>query len=74
MPKKTALDSSFVANLATIVFSMDVLKSSSAGGRRSNSNKVSHIALDVVKLKFVEGNSNINIWRMTKMLPILTLF
>lgn len=50
-----ATDSSFVSLLLGSVFTNDVLKQSSAGGRKSNYNGVSHNALERVKLKFIEG-------------------
>lgn len=55
MAKSKTLDSSFVSSLLTAVFTDDVLKESSAGGGQSNFNKVSHKALDSVKLKFIKG-------------------
>lgn len=55
MVKLDAFDSTFVSALLDSVFDTDVLKISSAGGRKSNFNRLSHIALDPVILKFVEG-------------------
>lgn len=55
--KAAEMDSIFVATLLTLVFTDDVLKISSARGRQSNYNKVSHAALDRSKLQFIEGNS-----------------
>lgn len=56
LSKAAGMDSTFVSTLLTLVFSDDVLKVSSAGGRKSNFNKKSHTALDQTKLRFVEGN------------------
>lgn len=60
MKKMSAFDSNFVTTLATVVFGEEVLKMSSAGGRRSNYNKASHIPLDAAKLKFIEGEESHN--------------
>lgn len=55
MMNVAALDSNFISILLSAVFDDDVLKESSAGGRKSNYNNVSHEALDPIKLSFIKG-------------------
>lgn len=55
MQKSAVFDSSFVSTLVGAVFDKNVLKVSSAYGKSSNFNEVSHCALDSAKLKFIEG-------------------
>lgn len=55
MHKSAEFDSKFVSMLVGVVFDKDVLMFSSAYGHASNFNKVSHRALDSMKLKFIEG-------------------
>lgn len=55
MQNSEEFDSYFVSMLLGVVFDKDVLKVSSAYGKMSNFNKVSHCALDSMKLKFIEG-------------------
>lgn len=50
-----ALDSNFISILLTDVFGNDVLKMSSAGGKKSNYNNALHTALDETKLTFIKG-------------------
>lgn len=56
--KSSAMDSIFVSTALSMVFTDNVLKISSAGGRQSNYSKKSHAALNRNKLLFVEGNRN----------------
>lgn len=49
-------DGNFISILLEATFGIDVLKVSSASGGVSNFNQRSHLPLDPVKLKFVEGN------------------
>lgn len=57
MMNTTDFDSRFISILLSEVFGDSVLKESSAGGRRSNFNDISHNALDAIKLKFIKGVS-----------------
>lgn len=55
MEKTVALDSKYISILLSAVYGDDVLKESSAGGKKSNYNDLSHKALDGKKLKFIKG-------------------
>lgn len=62
--KLEAFDSAFISILLSAVFGDDVLKVSSAGGRKSNFNSAKHQALDIDKLKFVKGTQFFNFKRV----------
>lgn len=55
MTNEAESDSKFVSILLSAVFGDEILMGSSAGGRKSNYNNVSHKALDAIKLKFIKG-------------------
>lgn len=55
MANTEALDSKFISLLLSAIFGDRILKDSSAGGRKSNFNDVSHKALNEKKLKFIKG-------------------
>lgn len=53
-------DSKFLKELATDVFGIECLSRSNVFGKRAWNSTSKHLALDELKLKFVEGNRNDN--------------